>query len=115
MRASASHPGFHRLPRREGLRQEDARRFGARPFALVCDNAAVRRRSTLPHRLMRTEVWKYCDPDRRNTPPHVLDDDFRFESYAEYILDTPAIVRVDDAGEALRPAHIRGNLRRTRP
>ncbi|MFR4803674.1 MAG: glutamate-cysteine ligase family protein [Eggerthellaceae bacterium] len=49
---------------------------------------------------MRTEVWKYCDPDRCNTPPHVLDDGFGFESYAEYILDTPAIVRVDDAGDA---------------
>ena len=69
-------------------------------FALVCDNAAVFEGGPRPHRLMRTEVWKYCDPDRCNTPPHVLDDDFGFESYAEYILDTPAIVRVDDAGEA---------------
>ena len=45
-------------------------------FALVCDNAAVFEGGPRPHRLMRTEVWKYCDPDRCNTPPHDLDDDF---------------------------------------
>lgn len=69
-------------------------------FALVCDNAAVFEGAPRPHQLMRTEIWKYCDPDRCNTPPHVLEEDFGFESYAAYILDTPAIVRIDAEGEA---------------
>ncbi len=69
-------------------------------FALICDNAAVFEGGARPHPLMRTEVWKYCDPDRCNTVPDVMDPSFSFERYADYILDTPAIVRVDADGEA---------------
>ena len=69
-------------------------------FALICDNAAVFEGGPRPHPCMRTEVWKYCDPDRCNTPPRLLDESFGFASYADYILDTPAIVRMDEEGEA---------------
>ena len=69
-------------------------------FALICDNAAVFEGGPRPHACMRTEVWKYCDPDRCNTVPGLLDAPFGFEDYADYILDTPAIVRMDEHGEA---------------
>ena len=69
-------------------------------FALICDNAAVFEGGPRPHALMRTEVWKHCDPDRCNTPPGLFEESFGFERYADYILDTPAIVRMDEEGEA---------------
>ncbi|MDO4442535.1 MAG: glutamate-cysteine ligase family protein [Slackia sp.] len=69
-------------------------------FALICDNAAIFEGGPRPHPCMRTEVWKYCDPDRCNTPPHLMEPGFGFGSYADYILDTPAIVRMDENGEA---------------
>lgn len=69
-------------------------------FSLICDNAAMFEGGPRPHPCMRTEVWKYCDPDRCNTPPRLLDESFGFASYADYILDTPAIVRMDERGEA---------------
>lgn len=69
-------------------------------FALICDNAAVFEGGPRPHPCMRTEVWKYCDPDRCNTVPRLFDDSFGFSAYADYILDTPAIVRMDAEGEA---------------
>lgn len=69
-------------------------------FALICDNAPVFEGGARPHPCMRTEIWKFCDPDRCNTPPRMLDPSFGFSSYADYILDTPAIVRLDECGEA---------------
>lgn len=69
-------------------------------FALMCDNAPVFEGTKSPHPLMRTEIWKYLDPDRCNTVPSVFDPDFGFRAYAEYILDVPAIVALDDDGEA---------------
>lgn len=69
-------------------------------FALICDNTAQFEGTRSPHKLMRTEIWKYCDPDRCNSVPGVFSDDFGFEAYAEYILDTPAIVVMDEEGEA---------------
>lgn len=69
-------------------------------FALICDNAAIFEGGPRPHACMRTEIWKYCDPDRCNTVPGLLGGDFGYEDYADYILDTPAIVRMDEHGEA---------------
>ena len=56
--------------------------------------------SRRPHALMRTEIWKYCDPDRCNSVPGIFDEGFGFEDYAAYLLDVPAIVALDDDGEA---------------
>ncbi len=36
---------------------------------------------------MRTEIWKYCDPDRCNSVPGIFDEGFGFEDYAAYLLD----------------------------
>lgn len=69
-------------------------------FALMCDNSPVFEGSRRPHPLMRTEIWKYCDPDRCNAVPGMFDKGFGFADYAAYLLDVPAIVALDDDGEA---------------
>ncbi len=61
-------------------------------FSLVTDNAPIFEGMPREHELMRTEVWKYCDPDRCNLVPGVVEDGFGLRDYAEYILDTPAIL-----------------------
>jgi glutamate--cysteine ligase len=63
-------------------------------LALICDNTPVFEAAPRPHKLMRTELWDKCDPDRCNTVPGVMDAEFSLEAYAEYILDTPALVDV---------------------
>ncbi len=69
-------------------------------FALMCDNTPYFEGARRPHPMMRTEIWRYCDPDRCNTVPGILEDGFGFDAYAEYILDVPAIVALDAQGEA---------------
>ncbi|WP_255467135.1 glutamate-cysteine ligase family protein [Raoultibacter phocaeensis] len=61
-------------------------------FSLICDNSPVFEGKKRPHELMRTEIWKYCDPDRCGLVPGVMDESFTMRAYAEYVLDTPAIL-----------------------
>ncbi len=61
-------------------------------ISLICDNTPKFEGSDSPHYMMRTEIWKYCDPDRCGIIAHVMDKNFTLEDYAEYILDTPAIL-----------------------
>ena len=61
-------------------------------FSLICDNSPVFEGGKRPHELMRTAIWKYCDPDRCGLVPGVMDEDFTMRAYAEYVLDTPAIL-----------------------
>ena len=44
------------------------------------------------HKLARTRIWNECDPDRCGIVPGSLSPDFTLERYAEYLLDTPAIL-----------------------
>lgn len=69
-------------------------------FALMCDNSPFFEGVRRPHPLMRTEIWRYCDPDRCNTVPGLMEEGFGFDAYADYILDVPAIVVLDEEGEA---------------
>ena len=68
-------------------------------LSLICDNTPVFERDVRPHQLMRTEVWEKCDPDRCMIVPGMMDEGFTLEEYAEYILDTPAIVEMVDGRE----------------
>lgn len=68
-------------------------------FALMCDNSPIFEGAHRPHPLMRTEIWRHCDPDRCNTIPGLFDAGFGFDAYADYILDVPAIVAPDGEGE----------------
>lgn len=60
-------------------------------FALICDNSAIFEGEPSPHGLMRTEIWRECDPARCNLVPGVLDPSFTLEDYAAYVLATPAV------------------------
>ena len=68
-------------------------------LSLICDNTPVFEGARRPHQLMRTEVWEKCDPDRCMIVPGMMDPSFTLEQYAEYILDTPAIVEIVDGRE----------------
>lgn len=61
-------------------------------FSLMCDNAPVFEGEPRTHELVRTEIWQHCDPDRCGMVPGVMDPAFDLRGYAEYILDTPAIL-----------------------
>lgn len=56
----------------------------------------------------RAAVWMDTDPDRTGIPACVFDEDFGFESWVEYLLDTPMYFvqrdgeYVDCAGESFR-------------
>lgn len=83
-------------------------------FALMCDNTPVFEGTRRPHALMRTEVWKYCDPDRCNSVPGMFDAGFGFADYAAYLLDIPAIVALEDDGEARYDTRTFGEIYATR-
>lgn len=70
-------------------------------FSLISDNAPIFEGQPREHALPRTEIWQHCDPDRCGLVPNILSDDFSLRKYAEYILDTPAIL-VPDATERWR-------------
>lgn len=61
-------------------------------LALICDNSPIFEGSPRPHKLVRTKIWKECDPDRCGIVPGSLDPGFTLEHYAAYLLDAPAIL-----------------------
>ncbi len=61
-------------------------------LSLICDNAPIFEGKPRTHHMVRTQIWRYCDPDRCNLVPKVMDKDFTLRDYAAYILDTPAIL-----------------------
>lgn len=61
-------------------------------FALICDNAAVFEGRPRTRNLVRTKIWRECDPARCGIVPGSLDAGFTLRDYAEYLLDTPAIL-----------------------
>lgn len=61
-------------------------------LSLICDNSPVFEGQPRKHPLVRTEIWNKCDPDRCGMPTGAMSSSFSLESYAEYVLDTPAIV-----------------------
>lgn len=61
-------------------------------FALLSDNA-VRYQGNLNNAYsVRARIWQDVDNDRCGVPPHLMDPDFGFESYAETVLTRPLIV-----------------------
>lgn len=68
-------------------------------FSLICDNTPAFEGDVRPHQLMRTEVWEKCDPDRCMIVPGMMDAGFTLEQYANYILDTPAVVEIVNGRE----------------
>lgn len=68
-------------------------------FSLICDNSPIFEGRPREHELVRTRIWEGCDPDRCGTVPGVMDPSFTLEAYADYVLDTPAIVAHAPAGD----------------
>ena len=75
-------------------------------FAFITDNAPVyegvalrgdapvpasRSGLEIPYRMARMANWDDCDPLRCLTPAHTFDEDFGFLSYAQTLLEAPAI------------------------
>lgn len=67
-------------------------------LSLICDNAPVFESQPRSRKLVRTDIWRHTDPDRCGLVPGALDEDFTLERYAEYVLDTPAIVVPGEGG-----------------
>lgn len=65
-------------------------------LSLICDNSPVFEGKPRSHKLMRTDIWRHTDSDRCGLVPGALSSGFTFEDYAEYVLDTPAIVAPDE-------------------
>ena len=68
-------------------------------FALLCDNSPVFEAAPRTHHLVRTEIWRECDPARCGLVPGIMDPGFSFEAYANYLLGTPAIFEIDEQGQ----------------
>lgn len=69
-------------------------------LALVCDNSPVFEGKPRTHHMVRTEIWQKCDPARCGIVPGALDADFTLETYAEYVLRTPAIFGIGANGRS---------------
>lgn len=67
-------------------------------LSLICDNTPVFEGQPRKHKLIRTEIWRHTDTDRCGLVPGALDKDFSLEKYAEFVLNTPAIVMPDNGG-----------------
>ena len=68
-------------------------------LSLICDNSPMFEGEVRPHQLVRTEIWEKCDPDRCMIVPGMMNKGFTLEDYAEYILDTPAVVEIVNGRE----------------
>jgi len=68
-------------------------------FSLICDNTKVFEGEQYNGRMARTFIWNDVDPDRSMVVKGALDGDFGFYEYAQYVYDSPAILRVQ-GGEA---------------
>ena len=61
-------------------------------FALLSDNAPVYQGNRNNAYSVRTRIWQDVDTDRCGVPPHLMDPDFGFDSYAQTVLTRPLIV-----------------------
>ncbi len=61
-------------------------------LSLMCDNTPMFEGKPREHQLVRTDIWQHVDNDRCGLVPDLLDPSFDLRRYAEYILDTVAIL-----------------------
>ncbi len=67
-------------------------------IAMMCDNTLMFEGELRSHYLIRTEIWNGTDQARCGIVPGSVDEGFTFAKYAEWILDTPAVVAMDAEG-----------------
>lgn len=83
-------------------------------FSLLCDNSPVFEGKLRTHQLVRTKIWRECDPARCGLVPGVMEPDFSFEKYANYVLNTPAIFGLDENGNSFATEQTFGELYKDR-
>ena len=69
-------------------------------ISLMCDNSPAFEAEKRTHKLVRTKIWRECDPARCNLVPGIMEPNFSFERYATYVLNTPAIFGIDEQGKS---------------
>lgn len=67
-------------------------------LALMCCNTVVFEDEPCEHIMMRTLMWNGVDRARCNVSPGALDEDWTPRTYAEWLLDIPAVCLPDGAG-----------------
>lgn len=60
-------------------------------FSLLTDNSPVYEGEPYQGRMLRSDIWDNVDIKRTGIIPGLFDDDFGFESYAEYLMQLPLI------------------------
>lgn len=58
---------------------------------LLTDNCSVFEGEPAKERLIRARIWEHVDADRCGIVPHLFDESFGFESYAQYVWHVPLI------------------------
>ena len=64
-------------------------------LSLICDNSPIFEGAPRTHRMVRTEIWQHCDPERCGIVPGAVEDGFSLRDYARWVYDTPAILVPD--------------------
>ena len=67
-------------------------------LSLICDNSPIFESAPRTHRMVRTEIWQHCDPERCGIVPGAVEDGFSLRDYARWVYDTPAILVPDGQG-----------------
>ena len=67
-------------------------------LSLICDNSPIFEGAPRTHRMVRTEIWQHCDPERCGIVPGAVEDGFSLRDYARFVYDTPAILVPDGQG-----------------
>lgn len=71
-------------------------------LALLFDNAKAPLSSDLhDKRMVRSYIWRDTDPARCGIIPHLFDDNFSYASYADWLMDTPAILYTSPKGKTI--------------
>ena len=96
--------------RKEAIRKMRLAYCAAPVIAMMCDNTMMFEGQLREHYLIRTEIWSSVDPERCGIIPGVLDEGWTLDKYAEWILDTPAIVAIDKDGNTVNDERTFGEI-----
>ena len=67
-------------------------------LSLIGDNSPIFEGAPRTHRMVRTEIWQHCDPERCGIVPGAVEGSFTLRDYARWVYDTPAILVPDGQG-----------------
>lgn len=87
--------------RKEAIRKMRLAYCAAPIIAMMCDNTVMFEGQLREYYQVRTEIWSSVDPARCGIIPGVFDEDWSLDKYAEWLLDTPAIVAIDENGDTV--------------